>query len=476
MNLLTDHWIPVQQGTGEVQLVTLQDLLCRENNWRICLNRDDMELAALQLLVCLVQVIFIPTDKRQLLERWQDPLTTGEYEASIQPFIEWFDLLHSKYPFMQIRGVKAVKVTPIQKLFIGLPDGNNHAFFNRPDEFKRASLANAAILLFNQAMNSPSFGGGFKGALRGGAPVTTLIIGETLRQTVWCNILTKEFCSPIFPIIDQDIPTWVLPIKPSAKIHTAELGFIRGLFWQPAHVELICDSNGVVTGFNKERFPFDIQDEIQVRWPHPHGVKKWLIKNGKREEKFLSFTTEAPAWTSLSAFLVEQDGARMGNSPALVVTQYQQVFRGRALQLAIGGYRNKQALILERRHEIFSFKQGWREGLVHVRHIINFALECKTALRKKMYGLNKNLGLNGLDKKSESIFFKQSEGLVHHVLRDMDWKQAIEEVKGAHLQLTHITIQIFDDLTAPYDHDPKMMKIIVRSRAALIKDLKKLEG
>ena len=93
-----------------------------------------------------------------------------------------------------------------------------------------------------------------------------------------------------------------------------------------------------------------------------------------------------------------------------------------------------------------------------------------------MYGLNKNLGLNGLDKKSESIFFKQSEGLVHHVLRDMDWKQAIEEVKGAHLQLTHITIQIFDDLTAPYDHDPKMMKIIVRSRAALIKDLKKLEG
>ncbi len=476
MNLLQDKWIPVQLGTAEVELIALQDLLCQENDWQICLNRDDMELATLQLLVCLVQVIFMPTDKRHLVQRWQQPLSEKEYKEGIQPFNEWFDLLHPKYPFMQICGVKSTKITPIQKLFIGLPDGNNHAFFNRPDEYRQASLANAAILLFNQAMNSPSFGGGFKGALRGGAPVTTLVIDESLRQSIWCNVLTKEFCLPLYPEIKRDVPTWVVPIKAKETMHTAELGFIRGLFWQPAHIELICGTNGVVTGFNKERFPFTIQDEVQVRWPHPHGVKKWAIKKGEREEKFLSFTTEAPAWTSLAALLVEQQGEKIGNSPALVLSQYQQVFRGRPLHLAIGGYRNKQALILERRHEVFYFKKGWPEGIGHIQYIIDYALSCKGVLRKKMYGLNKNLGLNGLDKKSESIFFKQTEGLIHHVLQEFDWQQAIEEVKKSYVKLTNMTKQIFEDLVAPYDHDPKMMKIIVRSRAALAKDLKQMEG
>ncbi|MEA3548482.1 MAG: type I-E CRISPR-associated protein Cse1/CasA [Thermodesulfobacteriota bacterium] len=476
MNLLKDRWIPVQIGTNDVQLIKLRQLLCQEEQWQICLNRDDMELAALQLLVCLVQVIFMPENKREFISRWQKPLTEEEYEKGVQPFLDWFDLLHPKYPFMQIRGVKAAKLTPIQKLFIGLPEGNNHAFFNRPDEYKQASLANAAILLFNQAMNSPSFGGGFKGGLRGGAPVTTLIVDDSLRQTIWCNILSKEFASSLFPKIENDVPVWVYPIKPKEQMFTSELGFVRGIFWQPAHIELVCDDEGVVVGFNKEKFPFTIQDELAVRWPHPHGVKKWAVKKGEREEKFLSFTTQAPAWTSLASLLVEQHGEKMGNSPALVLSQYGHVFRGRPLHLAVGGYRNKQALILERRHEMFSFKKGWPEGLGHVKLIIDYALECKTILRKKMYGLNKNIGLKGLDNKSEAMFFKRSESLIHHVLQDIDWQQAIEEVKEAYLQLTQMTKQIFEDLVAPYDYDPKMMKVIVKSRAALANDLYKMEG
>ena len=475
MNLLKDNWIPVRQDNEDVRLITFQRLLCQDEKWQLCLNRDDMELAALQLLVCLVQVIFMPQNKRELLERWQNPFTEEEYENGIQPFLDWFDLLHPKYPFMQIRGVKAVKLTPIQKLFVGLPEGNNHAFFNQPDEHRQASLANAAILLFNQAMNSPSFGGGFKGSLRGGAPVTTLIMDEHLRQTIWCNVLSKEFAAPLFPKIENDVPVWVSPIKQKEEMLTASLGFIRGLFWQPAHVELICDQDGFAVGFNKEKFPFTIKDELMVRWPHPHGVKKWAIKKGTREEKFLSFTTEAPAWASLSTLLIEKEGEKTGNSPAPVLSQYKQVFRGRPLYLAIGGYRNKQALILERRHEMFSFKKGWPEGLSYVNYIVDYALNCKTILRKKMFGLKKNLGLKGLESKSEAIFFKRSEPLVHRVLQALDWQDAIMEVKRAYYDLAQMTKHIFEDMVAPYNHDPKMMKIIVKSRAALLADLRKME-
>ena len=476
MNLLKDNWIPVKKGKEKIQLIKLRDLLCQEAEWQLCLNRDDMELAALQLIVCLVQVVFIPENKRQLLGRWQKPMTNKEYETGIQPFLDWFDLLHPEYPFMQIHGVKAAQITPIQKLFVGLPEGNNHAFFNRSDEYRQASLSNAAIFIFNQAMNSPSFGGGFKGSLRGGAPVTTLVVDDSLRQTVWCNVLSSEFADPLFPKIENDIPVWISPIKPKENLFTADLGFIRGLFWQPAHIKLVCDKNGVVDGFNKERFPFTIKDELAIRWPHPHGVKKWTIKKGVREEKFLSFTTESPAWASLSFFLVENQGEKAGNSPAPVLSQYRKVFRGRPLHLAIGGYRNKQALILERRHELFSFKKGWPDRIGHIQHIIDYALGCRTVLRRKMFGLNKNLGLQGLDNKSEAMFFKRTETVIHGVLQGMDWQEALNVANLAINEIIKITKIIFEDLVAPYNHEPKMMKIIIRSRAALLYDLKKLEG
>ncbi|MIQ93865.1 type I-E CRISPR-associated protein Cse1/CasA, partial [Salmonella enterica subsp. enterica] len=52
MNLLIDNWIPVRpQSGGKVQIINLQSLFCSKNQWRLSLPRDDMELAALALLV-----------------------------------------------------------------------------------------------------------------------------------------------------------------------------------------------------------------------------------------------------------------------------------------------------------------------------------------------------------------------------------------------------------------------------------------
>ena len=116
---------------------------------------------------------------------------------------------------MQTRGVTATDPTPIQKLLIGLPEGNNHAFFNDVGEVKHLSAGMAAIALFNQASNCPSFGGGFKGGLRG-VPITTLITNQDLRKTVWSNVLHEESLRNLLPNYDQhknQAPVWVEPIK-----------------------------------------------------------------------------------------------------------------------------------------------------------------------------------------------------------------------------------------------------------------------
>ncbi|NBQ69651.1 MAG: type I-E CRISPR-associated protein Cse1/CasA, partial [Nitrosomonadaceae bacterium] len=284
MNLLKDPWIPVRAdgGTGASSLLTYQQLLCKPGNWQASLPRDDLELACVQLLVCMTQVIFLPEDDKVLRSRIADSLLPEEFATKIQPYKDWFDLDHPTQPFMQSRGVEAAENTSIQKLLIGLPEGNNHAFFNEVGEVRCLGGALAAIALFNQASNCPSFGGGFKGSLRGGAPITTLVHGENLRETIWRNVLTRARIAErqiAMPGFEQDKPTWVKPIKEKSTIHWNDIGLVRGLFWQPARVELVkskvlvpCGVLGgeAVSGyssFRKEKFNFTVEGV----WPHPHG-------------------------------------------------------------------------------------------------------------------------------------------------------------------------------------------------------------
>ena len=59
MNLLRAAWISVHgESNGQSKKLTLQQLLCSDDRWSLALPRDDLEFAALQLLICMVQVLF----------------------------------------------------------------------------------------------------------------------------------------------------------------------------------------------------------------------------------------------------------------------------------------------------------------------------------------------------------------------------------------------------------------------------------
>lgn len=299
MNLLEDPWIPVRanHGVGTFQLLTYRALLCEPGqSWQISLPRDDLELACLQLLVCMTQVMFLPEDDAALRSHIAQPLLPQEFDAGVSPCRDWFDLDHPTQPFMQTRGVRADKYTPIQKLLIGLPEGNNHAFFNEVGEIGKISAPLAAIALFNQAANANSMGGGFKGNLRGGTnpyltPVNIFVAGRDVRETIWKNVLTESRVRANLPgwqrWSDTDLPTWVKPIAPDEP--ATAIGLCRGLFWQPARLELTpggkpgscdvldCYQGQVYRSFKKEQFRFSVTG----LWSHPHGAKTAILKNGK---------------------------------------------------------------------------------------------------------------------------------------------------------------------------------------------------
>ena len=502
MNLLEAPWVPVRSdhGAGPFRLLTLEELLCSAGAWRISLPRDDLELAGLQLLVCMAQVMFLPKDDAELRLRCREPLTPEELFDGFRLCADWFDLAHPTYPFMQARGVNATDETPIQKLLIGLPEGNNHAFFNEAGEVRRLGGPVAAIALFNQASNSPSFGGGFQGNLRVGAmkaPITTLVSGRNLRETVWRNVVTlprlRDYIPGYEPNLVTDRPTWVDPIGSQTTVRVNEIGLTRGLFWQPAKVELVgaasgaaCDVLGVRSGpaftsFRKQQFRFKV-DGI---WPHPHSPRLAMRKDGAITERFASFSTSAPAWTHLSEFVVSHPLMPEGNEgsvPAAPVYQAD-VFDG-PLHLVVGGYRTKGASVIGRRHDLFTLSEGWHEeGKDRVRQLVKIGLAAKAALRGKLlYAMqgDKKKGMKGirlsLHETAETMFYGQTESLFHETLRDGLSLKAWRLGKAAFIDSMTIKCEdIFEQLTDPYAHKPEFIPIITLARRGLNIDTKKLK-
>lgn len=498
MNLLEHPWIPARanHGAGAFRLLTLEELLCRDGDWRVSLPRDDLELACVQLLVCMTQVMFLPEDKARLRDYVGTPLSPEAVADAIRPFTDWFDLDHPTQPFMQTRGVKSSEDTPIQKLLIGLPEGNNHAFFNEVGEVARLGAPVAAIAMFNQASNSPSFGGGFKGGLRGGSPITTLVSGPNLRATIWRNVVTlpnlQSYLPNYQPDFTQDRPTWIDPIREKQTIHASSIGLARGLFWQPAHVELVkaeeeasCDVLGgpatpVYTGFRKGKFNFTVDG----LWPHPHGARLMVRKNNVVEEKFASFTTTAPGWTHLTEFVVPQPmspDVAEGSTPAAPVYFARENFPG-SMHLLVGGYRTKQASVLERRHEFFNLAEGW-EAEKRVGQLVGIGLSLKKLLRGKLYyamqgddkKVMKGLGV-AIHETGEKLFYARTEALIHETLRE---DMAFKEWKCAKADFTRRMADccksIYADLTQPYEHKPELIPIIAWAKRGLNLELAKLQ-
>ncbi|MFQ5334731.1 MAG: type I-E CRISPR-associated protein Cse1/CasA, partial [Flavobacteriales bacterium] len=266
-----------------------------------------------------------------------------------------------------------------------------------------------------------------------------------------------------------------------SSISTSNIGLLRGLFWQPAHIELKfsdagqcqfygSDEDQLVTGFNKEKFVY----EVIGQWVHPHSPRYWQLKKGTKEEKYVSFTTTAPAWTQLSRFVVDREAKKEGQQPAAIVSQRRQAIKDQPLNLMVGGYRNKKASILQRRHELLALAGGWEKSSESLKQIIETAVQIKTALRGKLYGFAKASGASAVPDQAEALFYHNSEHLIHESLRNMDWREAKIEKEALVKKLIQLSWEIFREVTKPYQHEPKMILAIAVATRTLGREFKKI--
>jgi CRISPR system Cascade subunit CasA len=177
-----------------------------------------------QFLIGLLQTTFAPKDSNE----WEDrffgtPPSPDELKAAFSRYQYAFNLDGEGPRFMQDRDpLAAQKPLPITALLIDTAGSETHFIKNLPQQ--GFSPASAAMALFALQTNAPAGGVGHRTSLRGGGPLTTLVVcaptapgkSATLWQTLWLNVLEasvfkSEHNRP------EDIFPWLAPTRISEK-------------------------------------------------------------------------------------------------------------------------------------------------------------------------------------------------------------------------------------------------------------------
>jgi CRISPR system Cascade subunit CasA len=247
MNLINDRWIPVIRQNGQSDLIAPWQIAEADNPViEINAPRPDFQGALYQFLIGLLQTCFAPEDEDEWLEQWR---TMPALEANFKQVAFAFELDNPKgTAFLQDYDLSDGENKNITALLIEAPGGktlkDNLDHFIKRGKANQLCLSCTAMALFTLQTNAPSGGVGHRVGLRGGGPLTTLILPKnpsaTLWQKLWLNVLNQDEIQPA-ETIDAHVLPWLGETRTSDKGQQTTPGDVHPLqmYWgMPRRIRL----------------------------------------------------------------------------------------------------------------------------------------------------------------------------------------------------------------------------------------------
>lgn len=229
MNLIKDAWIPVIRAkSGKGLIAPWQIAEQKDPILEMAAPRADFQGAMYQFLIGLLQSGFAPKDLDEWLEYWKAPPTTDDLRARLEVLAGAFNFDNPGGPaFMQDFALSDGEPKGIATLLIDAPGGKtvreNLDHFVKRDTAKSVCKTCAAMALFTLQTNAPSGGVGHRVGLRGGGPLTTLVLPpdtSSLWRMLWLNVLDRTD-SPEYPEKSPaSVFPWMAPTRVSDKSGT----------------------------------------------------------------------------------------------------------------------------------------------------------------------------------------------------------------------------------------------------------------
>jgi CRISPR system Cascade subunit CasA len=202
MNLINDQWIPIRRADGSKGKIApweiTKDILDEKNRIiAVASPRPDFDGALTQFLIGLLQTACTSETEEAWWEWREEPPSFEKLQSRFHSLSIYFELGEESSQFMQdYKHEELTETLEIGALFIEAPGENtvkqNKDHFIKRDRIKKLCPHCAATALFTLQLNAPSGGKGYRTGLRGGGPLTTLVIGTTLWETCWLNVLIKS--------------------------------------------------------------------------------------------------------------------------------------------------------------------------------------------------------------------------------------------------------------------------------------------
>lgn len=252
INLLSPDvpWLTFRQHDGHTTAGAVCDLVRPE--WAdLDAPRADFCGATYQLLIGLLQAKLVPDSRKDWLALYHIPPTPEALQAALADWLPAFALSPDSGPaFMQDLDPLASQ-EPISTLNLLIDQGSDsNSYFNKSTHWAGLCPRCTALALFTLQINAPSGGVGHRVSLRGGGPLTTLVLPSdpqaTLWQRLWLNVIPRQD-------LPADAGDWHSP-RPDAAI-LPWLGATR-----------ISDKTGVQT-------PPDAVHPLQAYWSMPRRIR-----------------------------------------------------------------------------------------------------------------------------------------------------------------------------------------------------------
>jgi len=196
MNLLNDPWMPVCDAAGQRHWITPDRLA--EPQWRhFDADRPDFNGALAQFAIGLLQTTTDVENNIEWRRLFNSPPASGVLRQWFAPVVGAFELDGEGARFMQdfSLGIDSVTLNDIGALLIESPGENtlknNTDHFVKRDRIRVLCQGCAAMALFTLQVNAPAGGAGIRTGLRGGGPLTTLVLGPAdghLWHDLWMNV------------------------------------------------------------------------------------------------------------------------------------------------------------------------------------------------------------------------------------------------------------------------------------------------
>ncbi|MCK9196041.1 MAG: type I-E CRISPR-associated protein Cse1/CasA [Syntrophales bacterium] len=202
-NLIDERWIPVRRRDGSSDKIAPHEVTKGfDDNPIVSLDapRPDFNGALIQFLIGLVQTTAAPDDE----DDWEELLIAPPSpESLLERFMtvrDAFNLGGDGPRFMQDFEEISTKDSSIEGLLIESPGAHttelNIDHFIKRNTVSRMCHCCCATALFGFQTNSPAGGPGYMTSLRGGGPLSTLVLGDSSYDSLWqflfLNVLEKR--------------------------------------------------------------------------------------------------------------------------------------------------------------------------------------------------------------------------------------------------------------------------------------------